>query len=191
MRRGLACLLLFLFSTSLVAEAATAKKSSAYVFADQLAKAQATNLYPHNKEEEGVWKKDSLQFPSASTGKEIKIRVLTFNGQTQKGIYFQPIEAAVRRLRFFKVTPGSKMVIYYGVDDKAAAEPPTANLYLKIYLGQHELRRIQIPNDKGWKRQEIDLGIASFLKKGVVVTFELATDSPGPLPFGFWPEISR
>lgn len=160
-----------------------------YRFSDNLQDAETSILYRSGEERTGQWKGEGFVFPGLNDTTEIQIKSQTYAGEERKGIFFHPAEKAVKRLRFSKVPPGARMKLFYGLDDAAVDEKNTVFIYLKIWLGKHELSRIIIPNKKGWHEEILPLGIVSFLKQDVPITFEITCEVPQNRPLSFDAEI--
>ena len=179
-------------SMSLAADQARAKDADVqpiYRFSDNLQAAETSILYRSGEERTGQWKGEGFVFPGLNDTTEVQIKSQTYAGEERKGIFFHPAEKAVKRLRFSKVPPGARMKLFYGLDDASVDEKSTVFIYLKIRLGKHELRRIIIPNKKGWHEAILPLGIVSFLKQDLPVTFEITCEVPQNRPLSFDAEI--
>ena len=148
-----------------------------YHFAEQLPRAESFVVEGGKDVLLGVWQRDRFVFSGLADYTQIKVSNNSYEGSFRKGIFFHPIQNAIRKLRFRNVVPGSKLVIYYGIDDAGTNFGEGAVSHLKIWLGRKELKKIRILNEKGWKKEELDLGVASFLKRKIVVTFEVTSDN--------------
>jgi len=150
---------------------------SVYRFADQLPRAESFIVEPGKDVSVGVWQRDRFVFSGLADYTQIKVSNNSYEDAFRKGIFFHPIQNAVRKLRFRNVVPGSKLVIYYGIDDAGTNFADGVVIHLKVWLGRKELKKIRILNEKGWKKDVLDLGVASFLKREIVVTFEVTSDN--------------
>ncbi|HXV27614.1 MAG TPA: hypothetical protein VD913_01475 [bacterium] len=148
-----------------------------YYFIDHLPQAESFVVEYGKGAVVGIWRQDRFVFPGLADYTQIKVSNNSYEGSFRKGIFFHPIQNAVRQLRFRNVTPGSKLVVYYGIDDAGTQFSEGTVVYLKVWLGNKEVKKIRILNEKGWYKEEIGLGVASFLKQGIVVTFEVTSDN--------------
>ena len=62
-------------------------------------------------------------------------------------------------------------------------------LDVRIWAGRHEIKRLRIAATQGPVREQIDLGISSFLKHPVPVTFEITGPNAKNIRFSFDAEI--
>jgi len=125
---------------------------------------------------EGKWNGAAIVFEDLSPAFFVEKKTYRIDTKKQTGIYFCPLINKTRRLRFYQVPPGSKLRISYGIPDPALTRPSEATLYLRVYAGKYEIRRILISPEKGWKTQVIDLGVVPFLKKNFILTIDLTID---------------
>ncbi|MBN1688678.1 MAG: hypothetical protein JW893_06220 [Candidatus Omnitrophica bacterium] len=160
-----------------------------FEFYENLSLAQATIIHRREGHIEGVWKNDRFVFPKRGEQDVIRVGTGSFKGVKRRGIYCHPTQQAIKRLRFLMVPPGKKLVIQYGIDDLGVNERVTSHVYLKIWVGEHELGRIQIANEKGWFKKVYPLGVVRYLKRPVVITFEVTADNVKGRHFFFKPEI--
>lgn len=163
--------------------------SLVYHFMDNLPRAESFVIEEDKRVLTGIWQRDRFVFSGLADYAQIKVSNNSYDGSFREGIFFHPIQNAVRQLRFRDVSPGSKLVIYYGIDDAATSFAAGAVVYLKIWLGRKELKKIRILNEKGWKKEELDLGVVSFLKRGIVITFEVTSDNIKERRLSFYAEI--
>ena len=162
-----------------------------YNFQDQLSKAEALILEQGKIKKAGTWQQDRFIFPAYEEYTQIGMATNKYNDVDEKGIFFHPVQDGIRRLRFRGVPPGSTMTLYYGIDDTGASAEEDFSVYLRVWVGTHELRRVRVPKEKGWKKEEINLGPASFLKHDVIVTFEVTSDNIQDSRFSFYAEIHQ
>jgi hypothetical protein len=160
-----------------------------YRFKDHLAQAEASLLSGDDKIIFGTWKEDRFIFAEMEDYTHIGVSSYPFNGVEEEGIFFHPVENAKRRLRFYNVPSGSKIVIHYGIDDFGATPPQEATVYFYLWIGKHKLKRIRVPNEKGLRKEIIDLGVLAFLKHSLVVTFEVTSESVEGRRLSFRAEI--
>ena len=147
-----------------------------------------TSIFLKNKSEiSGVWNEDAFEFKDFPPGAAVKTVVVALEDHSQKAISLNPVPGAIRRLRFLDVPLGSKLIIYYKVEAQPSKE--ISYMYFHVYAGKHELKRFRIStDDQDWEKKELDLGVASFLGRGLPVTFELATNT-AKVQFLFCSEI--
>ena len=162
-----------------------------YHFSEHLAEAEASVLPQGKAALIGTWQQDRFVFPGLSGDPEIKLKSATYNKGAEEGILFQPADNAVKRLRFKEVPPGSVLVLDYGIEDVSLGVAEASPIFLRIKVGKHELKRLRISHEAGWKKQDIDLGILSFLKRPVPVTFEVFCDNNAGRRFSFRAEIKQ
>ncbi|MDP3919943.1 MAG: CPBP family intramembrane metalloprotease [Candidatus Omnitrophota bacterium] len=162
-----------------------------YQFAKHLHQAETVVMYDFESTRTGQWAENRFFFPGLGAQADIRQRSDTFAGEEHEAIYVHPVPKAIRRLRFHDVPTGSKLVVYHGISDEGVAANEHANVYLKIWIGKHPLARIRVPNEAGWNQDVLDLGVLSFLKEPVVVTFDIEADSVKERHFHFLPEIHR
>ncbi|MCM8776471.1 MAG: CPBP family intramembrane metalloprotease [Candidatus Omnitrophica bacterium] len=148
-----------------------------YRFHEHLAEAETWIIDAVKGDRIGSWEKDRFVFPGMEKITEIALKSQTFNGQPEEGIYFHPLKDAVRCLRFYQVPAGSSLVIGYGIDDAGVLKDQRSYIFFRVWVGRHEIKRIVIPNERGWKTEKLDLGIVSFLKGKIPVTFEVSSDT--------------
>ena len=176
-----------------------AKSPVAYRFVDHLSGAETAILFGGKKSQAGVWKKDRFVFAPHGENAEIKIVTLTINGQKEQGIflYFYPRRKTTRWIRFRNVPVGQRLSLDYGMlESNASGAPKTGDaepafVSLRVWVGRHEMKRIQGGGEKGWKKTQLDLGMASFLKRNLTLTFELTADSTEPHRVVFGGEILK
>jgi hypothetical protein len=161
-----------------------------YQFHENLSKAEALILQD-GKELVEIWEQDRFFLPRFGAHTQIKTATQLYNRAAELGIFFPPIPKAVRRLRFRDVPPGSTIILFYGIDDEGFKEPEDTYVYFRIWVGRHELKRLRIPHEKGWKTETVDLGVLSFLKHNLAVTFEITSDSNKSSRLSFRAEIRQ
>lgn len=156
-----------------------------YVFEDHLDDAQTVLLFPGQGPHRGVWQKDGFLFAGVKEAGEITVKIVTIAGEEQKAVVLPPVEGGINRLCFSEVAIGSKLVLEYGLEIEEPIAKERSYLYLRLWIGQHEIRRLVIPTETGWRREIIDLGVLSFLKGHVPVTFELRAAGTETRQFAF------
>ena len=173
-----------------------------YPFHQYLSEAEATILSTEKKMKgkelkrevlaRGIWQQDRFTFQGYKQDVRIRNEVHTYGGVSEAGIFFHPIQNAIRRLRFPNVPTGRFMIVYYGIDDVGIDQGAKgATVYIHIWVGKHHLERIMVSNEKGWKKRMIDLGVLSFLKRDVPVTIEVSADNPVDRRLSFRAEIHQ
>jgi len=183
-----------------VAYADNDKQSERYFFHKHLSEADAFIIQKSSPEERqekkkkkifGRWEEDRFLFPELSSEPAISVEMHPYRGVDYEGIFFHPSENAIKVLQFYGVPAGSQLEIYYGIDDVGVRATERATVYFTVWMGQHKLVRIHVPNEEGIKRKVIDLGTVAFLKQPVVVTFEVTSDNIHSRRFGFYAEILK
>jgi len=163
-----------------------------YPFHQHLSEAEASIRSKGKKPVRGIWRQDRFTFQGYQQDARIRNEVHTYGGVSEEGVFFHPIGNATRRLRFPNVPTGRFMIFYYGIDDTGIDQGADgATVYIRIWVGKHHLERILVPNEKGWKRKKIDLGVLAFLKRDVPVTIEVNTDNPVGRRLSFRAEIHQ
>jgi hypothetical protein len=171
----------------------------AYRFADHLSEAETTTLF-EGKTQSGVWKKDRFVFPAQAKNDEIKAVAIMISGKNESGVfvYFSPGQKSSRWISFRNVPPGRKLNLFYGLAESKTAQAQAAEegaqrafMSLRIFAGRHELKRIHVGGEKGWKKTQMDLGIASFLRRDLTLTFELTADNTEPCRVVFGGELLK
>ena len=195
---GKMCFLLlvsgFLFPSTVSAEDGKQRPGDSgllYRMSDHLREAQAVIPDKDGKDRAGVWKEDAFVFPGAASSEEIRVVSEGAEGSEEKGIFFNPAQKVTRRLRFEKVPSGSRIILTYyrqteekkpGRDKNSTAFSSSASSHLdfSIWAGNHLVKRLLIPAEKGWKKKEIDLGVAGFLNRDIPLAFEVKGDTLEP-----------
>ncbi len=163
-----------------------------YYFHQHLSDAETFILSKGKKPVRGIWQQDRFHFQGYDQETRIRTENHIYAGMTEEGIYFHPLKNATRRIRFPQVPPGRFMLLEYGIDDTGVDRgTDTSSVYMRIWVGKHPLERILVSNEKGWKRQRIDLGIVSFLKRDVPITIEVNTDHDTGRRLSFRAEIHQ
>lgn len=174
-------------------EALIAKSAVAYRLVDHLADAETIIWREGKRGQKGLWKDNRFYFHDFGEEWEIRAISPTIQGETRAGIYLYlyPGQETVRRLQFHNVPPGKRLVLQYSVRTENGDETETSYVYLRLWVGRHELKRFRFSQEKGWRKEEIDLGVISFLKRDVTLTFEIAADEVGAHHFVFNGEILK
>jgi hypothetical protein len=164
-----------------------------YRFSEHLADAR-TGLYIPGRGETrpGKWDGEQLIFENLSPAFAVQKAVRPFGEELRQGIGLRIIPSAVRFLSFRNVPPGSTLVVYSGVSDAgttAAGSGEPAMIYLTVWAGIHRLAKIPVSTEPGWNSVPLDLGVVSFLRKNIVVTFEMTMDDRVNRSFLFDAEI--
>ena len=167
-----------LFAEEETEEIVTFTANPLYAFADHLEEAKA-QVDVEDEVSVGVWKENRIEFPKLAERHHVKVAEGTFEGKKRSGIYFHPVKKGFKKIQFSNVPLGSQIQILYGLDDAAVeAHEEAAYVYLRIWIGNHMLKRILIPNQKGWFFETVSFGPAAFLNEKVVVAFDVFTDFP-------------
>ena len=158
-------------------------ETALYRFSEHLAEAKAVIRSKSKKSMgvEGVWQDGRFVFEGTDAMADIEKAPLDLAfPESGNGIAVQPLDHAIRVLTFSAVPPGAKLRLTYHVDlDPAAQMAKQANyIYLDVFLGGTKLQRLHIPVERGLKKQIIDPGAASFLKRKVIVGFEIIAEKP-------------
>ncbi len=149
---------------------------AAYFFASHLAEVQG--ILTTDKEDlfNGVWAGDRLVF-QADPPLEITVKKqITEGGSEHEGISFRPAPGTQVRLHFPEVPPSSHLTLHYGFEPSDKPSASKTAVYVKVWLGEHPLKRIRVFNEKGWKEEVLDMGPAAFLKTPIMVTFDITSD---------------
>jgi hypothetical protein len=161
-----------------------------YKFSEHLGEAETLIMVPERTDLVGKWDGNQFLFENMSPLFAVQQTVQTYNQQLKEGISLKPVPEASRRLRFYHVTPGSSMRVYYGFqDDSQNQTKENSNVYLTAWAGKHLLARMAIPNKPGWNMTVLDLGVVTFLLKDIVVTFDVSVDEKTERQFAFNAEI--
>ena len=148
-----------------------------YDFTAHLSEASAV-VQVEGDEVSGQWETDHFTFEKLGERHQVRIQEGKFKDKKKSGIYFYPVKNGSKRLIFHKVPTGSHIFVEYGIDDAGVDElQETSNVFLRVWLGNHLLKRIVVSNQKGWYQESLDLGVVSFLNEPVVVCFEINSDS--------------
>lgn len=149
--------------------------ASFYRFSRYLQDAQAI-LKAEDSEEKGVWQDGRFTFRDARAAPVIEIALQA--GTPSEAILFDSSAKGIRRLRFSGVPPGSQLIVYHFAE---APNQKNAAGYVdfQILVGRHPVGSFRLSNDKGWKKEVIDLGMVSFLNRNVDVTFEIMSSAAG------------
>lgn len=178
---------------------AQAQTESPYQFHEHLSGAQAFLIkysapdrdYEAKKSEIkiGQWREDKIIFDGMADEAPIMVSSYDYENIQESGIFFPPTPGQIKSLQFYDVPPTGKLAIYYGIDDLGVQADVHATLYVTIWVGKHKIGRLLVPYERGWKREVFFLEEAVFLKKPVVITFEITTDNPAARRFSFRPEM--
>lgn len=184
----------FIFSPALCAdqfEIWAEHSDAVYRFHEHLLEAEAAALLKGREPLIGKWNEDRFYFQGFGPRAQIKLVDEQHLDQKGKGIRFNAVEKAVRRLMFHGIPPGSRMDLYYKVGAVSKKEP-SPYLLLRIFVGQHLIKSMRIfGDDEDWKKEEMDLGVVSFLTRNTVVTFEVSSELVENLLFTFEGEIKQ
>ena len=171
------------------AGARASAKSSLYRFADHLSSAEV-ELFNQNKEPEvlGVWANDAVFFRGYE--KEGSIQKTHFNIEEveYEAISAKMVAGRSYLLKFRNVSPGAHLVVRYVLSPPPGTRDAIFS-YLRVLVGQDELKRVQVSSKDPWMKQEMDLGIISFLNRGVTVAFELTPERVKGLTFSIVAEM--
>ena len=170
-------------------------RSVIYSFHENLANAQAfliEYVKPNREYEErrrektiGQWRDGKIVFEDFKNEAPIAVHANLYEGIEEQAIFFSPSEGKIKSIQFYEVPPASKLEVYYGIDDLGAELNLNATIYMTIRVGDRKIKRLLVPYGKGWKRAVIDLGVVSFFKMPLVVSFEITTDDPNVRRFSF------
>lgn len=160
-------------------ESRKSAESPAYVFADHLREAELSRLSEDDGRILGRWENDRFVILSGPEREEIiRKDEISAGGEKYSSISLRPTPAGVTRLRFSEIPAFSGLKLRYGWEDLGSKAPPKASVYIKIWLGQHELKRIRYYNQKIWRDEFIPVGPGAFLKTPMIVTLEFQSDEP-------------
>ncbi len=164
-------------------------KSSLYRFADHLPEAEA-ELFSRNKEPEvlGLWSGEAILFRGYEKDGDIRKTSFNIEGIQYDAISTKMVAGRVHLLKFHHVSPGTHLVVRYVLSAPAGSRDPIFS-YLRVLVGQHELKRVQVSSKDPWTKQEMDLGIISFLNREVTVAFELTPERIKGLTFSVVAEM--
>jgi len=163
-----------------------------YDFNEHLSQADAWNIYRESKKKQrGLWKENRFVFPGLDESSSIYTVIQqapNAPGRLKKPIQFNVLQDTFRRIRFYDVFPGRKLILRYEVFPQAVTKD-TTYFYLWVWIGNHRMKRIRVPNTAGAHVEVIDLGVLSFVNRPFLVTFELIARDIQPAGFGFEAEI--
>ena|SRR3989338_2722277 len=170
------------------------KEAVVYSFDEHLRDAQAyliTHSTPQRAYEQskveikiGEWRENGIVFEGMNEP-PIMFASYLYENSKEEGIFFPPTEGKIKSLQFYNVPPSPTLVVYYGIDDLGLETGITATIYMTVWVGEHKIKRILVPFQKGWKKETIPLGVAGFLKRSFSVTFEITSDHPNVRRFSF------
>lgn len=135
---------------------------------------------------EGQWKDGKFVFQGFE-GTEIRTEKVTFPTGPRAVIRVPLQPRHIYRLRFNGVPPFSRINMQYRLQEPASSKMLNY-MYLKVYIGKYELKRLQVSSKDSWIKTVLNAGAVSFLNKNVPVTFEFATNQASGLMFSFIPE---
>jgi len=93
-----------------------------------------------------------------------------------RGIFVYPVVKSYKVLRFRDVPKSAEIVVTYGVDDNSIKEKERSHVYLRIYAGKHMIKRLRIPNVRGWKQFVLDMGVVPFLNRPIALSVDVTAD---------------
>ncbi|HTL46910.1 MAG TPA: CPBP family glutamic-type intramembrane protease [Verrucomicrobiae bacterium] len=160
-----------------------------YDISGHLPEAQVSTIEDQVVVTPAAWKENGFYFEKEEGDAAVALREESYNGQNQKGIFVEPVQNGIRRIRFPHVPPARTLVVQYGIADAGFEQNVKSAIYLRIWAGHHLLKRIRVLNEKGWKNEPIDLGVIAFLKKPVVLTFDVTADDATQRHFSFYAEM--
>jgi hypothetical protein len=171
--------------------AAVKERPGLYQFAEHLTESEAILFDPQKQPETGgVWKDNRILFQNYEKEGEIQKTAYSIDGKMLNAISMKLVAGRVHVLKFNNAPSGSNFSIRYILSEATATRDPIY-AYLRIYVGGHELKRIQISSKDDWKTHRIDMGILSFLDRNLTVTYELTPERVKGLTFSFIAEIRR
>lgn len=133
------------------------------------------------------WNGDRFSSPGLGANADVKLIEQSYEGSLEKVIYVRPLEHAVRRIQFKNVVAhGTKLEINYGIDDASVLKDTHPVVYMKVWVGSKMLKRVLVFNERGFKKEVINLGPASFLQTPITVTFDVSADDVTKRDFGFY-----
>lgn len=135
---------------------------------------------------DGEWKEGKFIFPGLEDT-EIRTDKVTFPTGPRSVIRVSLRPKHIYRLRFSGVPPFSRVTMQYRLQEPASSKMLNY-MYLKVYIGKYELKRLQVSSKDSWIKTVFNAGAVSFLNKSVPVTFEFATNQASGLMFSFIPE---
>lgn len=157
------------------------------IFADHLPSAEVFWISDAAGVVPGSWQSDHFAFSEGPKEGTPRRRIqVSPGGEEYAGISLKPSPEGIYRIRFGGVHAVSRLRIRLGLEDSENAPASKASVYLRIWLGQHAVKRIRYFNEKAWREEVIDLGPAAFLKTPLVVTFEVTSDEPLDRSFNFF-----
>ena len=149
--------------------------SGALDLVKNLAEAKIVNIDGAYQNTYGIWKDKAFLFKDNEAA-TIEVQEQLIGGEIQKGVHIEALANTIRRIRFEGVETGQILVLNYGMADNVFQKDENLTIYLKVWVGKKLLKRIPIFNEKGWKKEEIDLGSVAFLRSPISVTFDLIAD---------------
>jgi len=161
---------------------------STFSFYSHLPEASATLIVEDKGRIEGQWVENSFQFANYPPSVAVKKADVRIEGSSRKGVRILVADNSGIQLRFPKVKQGSKMTLFYGVQKKPTLQK-VVYFYLQLYIGKKLIRRIRASSEEGWRREEFDLGVLSFLNHEVTMTFFATSDHPRNSSIVIVPEI--
>lgn len=134
----------------------------------------------------GVWSKEAFVFPGAEKT-SIRAEKVNFSYGSKSAISVILSPKQIYRISFNAVPPFSKISLQYKL--QGTENSTTLNyMYFKVYVGQYELRRIQVSSMDDWLTIALNVGAVSFLNQSLPVSFEFSTNQASGLKFSFIPE---
>lgn len=158
---------------TIATQRSSSEAAQKYSFVDNLGEAEAVIFDPQKHPEvSGVWKNNQFTFKGYENELEIKKASFKLDAGQQEGISIKLMPGRMHILKFRDVPPGSGFSLRYNLASATNAPNPIF-AYLRIFVGDKELKRIQISTKDPWKSYEIDLGILSMMNRKVTTTFEI------------------
>lgn len=166
------------------------KRSDGYHLADFLNQADAFNFKDRTELSSGRYDNGTIIFDGMDETAAIRVVEQSYEGVLEKGIYVHPFQNTIRRIQFNGLPTGGRLQINYGIADESVDDKLKSVVYMKIWVGGKQFKRISVFNERGWKKTEIDLGALAFLKSPVTITFDISADDATKRDFCFYAKIA-
>lgn len=163
-----------------------------YRFADYFPEAEAKIFNKKSGEflAPGFTADNKILFKGYEIFGDISVLPVNIQGATERAISFNLIPGSMHQLLFKDFHPGQKLTLQYILLQRYQTQTPQF-VYLKILVGEKEVKRIQIASNESWRTETLDLGIVSFLNKGVSFRFEVSSDDSKGLRLNLIPQLKN